>query len=352
MAVEAYHLHRLPTIRAAHQPPPAAAAAVGGAAMDGEAMLSRSQAACYGGDVVAGGGGAVRSLFTEQQVMQGYQPYLRGGGGGVVRNPAAASGAVVGMQGQYSQLCGGDAAESGVTFGGGKEAVAAAAPRKRMRDEQPAVLGAAADVVLAAHARQQLVDVDRLVLHHAAKMWAELAEQRRRHAREMVAAVEAEAAKRLKAKDEEIERIGRLNWALEERLKGLYVEAQVWRDLALSNEAAANALRGELQLALDTQARFGGGHGSAGDDAESCCYGENDVAVRADGEKEEEEEAGTSTSAERLGAPRCKGCGEAVAVVLLLPCRHLCACAPCAAAARACPACGCAKNGSVCVNFS
>ncbi|KAG8097749.1 hypothetical protein GUJ93_ZPchr0013g35962 [Zizania palustris] len=351
MAVEAYHLHRLPAIRAAHQPP--ASAAVGGAAMDGEAMFSLSQAAaCYGGEAVAGGGGAVRGLCTEQMVMQGYQPYLRGGGrGGVVRNPAA----VVGMQGQYSQLCGVDAAESGVTFGGGKEAVVAApASRKRMRDEQPPVLGAAADVVLAAQARQQLVDVDRLVLQHAAKMWAELAEQRRRHARDMVAAVEAEAAKRLNAKDEEIERIGRLNWTLEERLKGLYVEAQVWRDLALSNEATANALRGELQLALDTQAHLGGGHGSAGDDAESCCYGENDVAVRADdGEKEEEEaEAGTSTSAERLGAPRCKGCGEATAIVLLLPCRHLCACAPCAAAARACPACGCAKNGSVCVNFS
>ncbi|KAL5217612.1 hypothetical protein ABZP36_018296 [Zizania latifolia] len=340
MAVEANHLHRLPPIRAYHQPSVTAAAAVD--AMGGEAMFSRSQA-CYGGEAVAF---AARGLCQEQRVMlQGYQPYL-GGGGGVVRQPA---GAVVGMQGpQYSQLCGVDAAESGVTFGGGQEA--AAVPRKRKRAEKPPVLGAAADVALAAHARQQLVDVDRIVLHHTAKMWAELAEQRRRHARQMVAAVEAAAAKRLRAKDEEIERIGRLNWTLEERLKGLYVEAQVWRDVAQSNEAVSNALRGELEQALDTQARLGGG--AAGDDAESCCYGENDVVVRADGE-EDDKDAGTSTSAERRrGAPRCKGCDEAAAVVLLLPCRHLCACAACAAAARACPACGCAKNGSVCVNFS
>ncbi|KAG8047385.1 hypothetical protein GUJ93_ZPchr0008g13594 [Zizania palustris] len=48
--------------------------------------------------------------------------------------------------------------------------------------------------------------------------------------------------------------------------------------LVMSNEAAANALRGELQLALDTQAHFG--------------------------KKEEEEEAGTSMSTERLGAQR------------------------------------------------
>jgi len=84
-------------------------------------------------------------------------------------------------------------------------------------------------------------------------MWADLREQRRRHAGQVVAAVEAAAAKRLRAKDEEIERIGRLNWALEERVRSLYVEAQVWRDLAQSNEAAANALRGELQQALDAQ---------------------------------------------------------------------------------------------------
>ncbi|PVH62997.1 hypothetical protein PAHAL_3G449000 [Panicum hallii] len=162
----------------------------------------------------------------------------------------------------------------------------------------------------------------------------------------LVAAVEAAAAKRLRAKGEEIERIGRLNWALEERVKSLYVEAQVWRDLAQSNEAAANALRGELQQALDAQqARCGV---VLAGDAESCCCGENDVGGGTGaGNEGEEDEAGT-TSGRRM----CTMCGEGAAEVLLLPCRHLCACAPCAGAARACSACGCAKNGSVCVNFS
>ena len=74
-----------------------------------------------------------------------------------------------------------------------------------------------------------------------------------RGALEVVATVEAAAAKWLRA-EEEIQRMGRLNnSALEERVKSLYVEAQVWRDLAQSNEAAANALRGELQQALDAQ---------------------------------------------------------------------------------------------------
>jgi E3 ubiquitin-protein ligase BOI and related proteins len=178
-----------------------------------------------------------------------------------------------------------------------------------------------------------------LLFLQTAKMRAELAEQRRRHVRQVVAAVEAGATKRLRAKDEEIARLGRLNWALEERVRSLSVEAQVWRDMAHSNEAAAGALRGELQQALDAQARRG--VAQAADDAASCCCGENDGAG-------DDEEVATAT---RDGM-RCAVCGEGAAEVLLLPCRHLCACAACAAVARACPACGCAKNGSVCVNFS
>lgn len=185
-----------------------------------------------------------------------------------------------------------------------------------------------------------------------AKMWVELGEQRRRHARQVVAAVEAAAARRLRAKDEEIQRVGRLNWALEERVRSLCVEAQVWRDLAQSNEATANALRAELQQAHDAaQQQARRGVDGTDDDAESCCCGDNGGVA---GDNEEEEAAGTSSpaAASRHGRMCCTVCGEGAAEVLLLPCRHLCACAPCAAAAVACPACGCAKNGSVCVNFS
>ncbi|RLM92032.1 putative BOI-related E3 ubiquitin-protein ligase 3 [Panicum miliaceum] len=109
--------------------------------------------------------------------------------------PTAAAGPqLVVPPGRYAlgpQLCAADASESGVTFGGGgvarQEAVAAMAHRKRAGEGQPSpALGlAAADVV--AQFQQQLVDVERLVLQHISKMWAELREQCRRHAGQVVA---------------------------------------------------------------------------------------------------------------------------------------------------------------------
>ncbi|KAI4970554.1 hypothetical protein ZWY2020_001468 [Hordeum vulgare] len=204
---------------------------------------------------------------------------------------------------------------------------------KRNRDERSPVLGAAD--VLAAHVQQQTIDVDGILLKHAKKMWTALAEQRQSHMRLIVSTVEGRAAQRLKAKDEEIERIRTMNWSLEARLQNLFMEAQMWRDVAQSNEATANVLRGDLRRVLDAQAVGGGGSGGDQDDAESCCWGENEVA-------EERPETGVG---------RCKACREGTAVVLLLPCRHLCVCAPCAATAQACPSCGSAKNGSVCINF-
>jgi E3 ubiquitin-protein ligase BOI-like protein len=162
-------------------------------------------------------------------------------------------------------------------------------------------------------------------------MWKALAEQRQKEMRLITAAVEDKAAKQLKAKDDEIKNITCLNWALRERLRNLQKEAQMWRDVARSREAAALALRGDLQSVLEAQAVRGRGLDRAIDDASSCCWGDN-LAVPSVG--------------------TCKGCGNGEAVELLLPCRHLCACVQCAATAQACPACGCAKTGNIRVNFS
>lgn len=52
------------------------------------------------------------------------------------------------------------------------------------------------------------------------------------HRQEVLAAVEVDVLKWLRAKDEEIERIMKMNWELREQMRGLCMECQVWRDLA------------------------------------------------------------------------------------------------------------------------
>ena len=74
--------------------------------------------------------------------------------------------------------------------------------------------------------------------------------------------------KKMKEKDEQIQRIGKINQVLQEKLKTLYMENQLWRDLAQTNEATANSLRSNLEqvLAHVTDERL-----SVEEDAESCC---------------------------------------------------------------------------------
>ncbi|XP_042423738.1 probable BOI-related E3 ubiquitin-protein ligase 3 [Zingiber officinale] len=169
------------------------------------------------------------------------------------------------------------------------------------------------------HVHRLLLDLDRLVVDHVARLRTELVGRLRR----ILAAAEEGASKRLRAKEEEVELARKVALALEERLKSLSIENQMWRELARSGEAAVCALRADLDRALAEAATA---------DAESCCRGDSAAAVAA--------------------RRACRCCGEMEPTVLLLPCRHLCACAVCGPAAAACPVCDSRKNGHVLVNMS
>ncbi|KAL2520445.1 putative BOI-related E3 ubiquitin-protein ligase [Forsythia ovata] len=75
-------------------------------------------------------------------------------------------------------------------------------------------------------------------------------ERRKRYSQRIVVAIEGNIIKKLKSKEDEIDKIGKLNWALEERVKSLCVENQLWKDLAQKNEATANTLRCNLDQVL------------------------------------------------------------------------------------------------------
>ncbi|PON77176.1 E3 ubiquitin-protein ligase BOI [Parasponia andersonii] len=234
------------------------------------------------------------------------------------------------------------------------------------------------------------------------KVRMEIEERRKKQARKIMEAIEVGMMKRLRAKEEEIEKIGKLNWALEERVKSLCVENQIWRDLAQTNEATANALRTNLEQVLaqvkDERTRGPGfleddadnenddvnaGAGPMGavlaDDAQSCC-GENDgleaeaeaavevargewrslaTADRNDGRNcVVELETTTSNVVARCSSSTggynrwCRNCGKEESCVLLLPCRHLCLCTVCGSSLHTCPICKSTKNASVHVNMS
>ncbi|CAN1846186.1 E3 ubiquitin-protein ligase BOI [Linum perenne] len=203
------------------------------------------------------------------------------------------------------------------------------------------------DDELVSQINQQQSEIDRFVAEHNQRVRMELEERRRRQSRMLVSAIQEGIVKRLKEKDEEIQRMGKLNWVLQERVKSLYVENQIWRDLAQTNEAAANTLRSNLEQVL---AHVGEDRECAAaavaDDAESIC-GSSDHHHRRCSSA-----AAAAEEDEQRRKMKCRKCGEKESSVLVLPCRHLCLCTVCGSTlVGTCPVCDSIMNGSVHVNI-
>ncbi|XP_057511818.1 BOI-related E3 ubiquitin-protein ligase 1-like [Actinidia eriantha] len=206
---------------------------------------------------------------------------------------------------------------------------------------------------------QHQLEIDHIVAQHTKKMRFEVEERQKQHARRLVSAMGHGMGKKLKEKDEQIQRMAKINWVLQERVKALYTENQLWRDLAQTNQATANSLRTNLEQLLahvshDHPSPAAGDGVGAAEDAESCCDS-------SDCGKEDEAEAdGCMLAGEGLGAESrygmkrmCKGCGERESSVLLLPCRHLCLCAGCGSTlVRNCPVCNTFMEATLHVNMS
>ena len=184
------------------------------------------------------------------------------------------------------------------------------------------------------------------------KVRLEVQERRKRQSRMLVNAIHQGIGKKLKEKDEEIQRIGKLNWLLQERVRTLSVENQIWRELAQTNEATANSLRTNLEQVLahvteERQCGGGGGGegGAAEEEAESCCGSNGEERGECGGERGNE--------GEKSEKRKCRKCGVGESCVLLLPCRHLCICTACGSTTlTTCPVCNSVINASIHVNMS
>jgi E3 ubiquitin-protein ligase BOI and related proteins len=160
-----------------------------------------------------------------------------------------------------------------------------------------------------------------------------MADRLRHHNRAILLKADQSAARLLRDKAAEAERVARLGDELKERLVRLRGEAGAWQAKALSEQAAAVALHAQLQQAA--------------------------AAARASAEDLAAGPAESSSSAHvdprRAGCSSdraCLGCRLRPASVVLLPCRHLPLCGECFAAgdadaAMACPVCLCVRTGSV-----
>ncbi|KAK1367248.1 putative BOI-related E3 ubiquitin-protein ligase 3 [Heracleum sosnowskyi] len=182
----------------------------------------------------------------------------------------------------------------------------------------------------------QQFEIQNFIAQHTEKIRSEIEEHRKPSSRRIIAAVEDVIVKKLKAKQEELDKTVKLNSALQEKVKSLCIENQIWRDLANSTEATANALRTNLQQVL----RHREMSAEVSEDAQSCC----DSNAEDDGEEEE------SNGVSKEGR-WCKKCGKEESCVLLLPCRHLCVCRVCELSVSVCPVCRSAKNASLVVNM-
>ncbi|XP_051128916.1 probable BOI-related E3 ubiquitin-protein ligase 3 [Andrographis paniculata] len=204
---------------------------------------------------------------------------------------------------------------------------------------------------------QQQLEIDRFVAQHTEKMRRETEERRKRFSRSIALTVEETILKKLKAKEEEIDKIGKLNMALEERVKSLCVENQIWRDLAQTNEATANTLRCNLEQVLaqiqDEQKELPPENAAGDDDAQSCCGSTSNKGDHCGGDDNRDYNILLTDDDGRRSRNRlCRSCGNNESSVLLLPCRHLCLCTVCGSSLHICPVCKSSKTASVHVNLT
>lgn len=167
----------------------------------------------------------------------------------------------------------------------------------------------------------------------------ELDAQQERDVRLVLASVTTKFVKKVKIQSEQISMMAKLNMALQEKVKNLYAETQLWKDVANTAELSAMSLRKDLENILGKASKMNGllptEAVAVEEDAESCC-GSTDS-----GKNDQEVCQGTTTKSDFIDKNRmCKKCGERESSVLVLPCRHLCLCGVCGGSVEAtCPVC-------------
>ncbi|KAH7365003.1 hypothetical protein KP509_18G003200 [Ceratopteris richardii] len=181
-------------------------------------------------------------------------------------------------------------------------------------------------------------------------------------AKALMASIEGEVSRKMRAREAEMERVSKRNVELEERVVQLSMEREVWQSKAKSNEAMVAILRSNLQQAMmqvqhqsREPSRVEGCGDSEADDAASVYIDDNSPAQQSrallmrNAMVKGSPVTGSSGLAAAPATMRaCRRCGLNEASVLLLPCLHLCLCVHCNqnSVTERCPVCNIFVNNS------
>ncbi|KAL5700503.1 RING-type E3 ubiquitin transferase [Ranunculus cassubicifolius] len=180
----------------------------------------------------------------------------------------------------------------------------------------------------------QIQEIDSFILLENQKLQYAMREAQKKHSRSLLTVIEQQVLRKLQEKDNELVIARRRNAELEEKLRQMSAENQIWFNVAKNNESMVSTLKSSLeQILLQSQGQLKEGFGDSGsvdDDAQSCCNDDN------------------NNNTLKIQQKRCcKVCKENEVSVLLLPCRHLCLCKSCDAIVDSCPICDSTKSASL-----
>ncbi|MCO5610459.1 hypothetical protein L7F22_064697 [Adiantum nelumboides] len=216
---------------------------------------------------------------------------------------------------------------------------------------------------------QQQEELNQLIKAQAEQLRQVLEDRAQRQSKGLLAAVERGLSKRLREKEVEMERVVKRNKELEDTVKQLSMESQVWQSKAKNNEALVAILRSNLQQAVlaqhqnrEQQSRLEGCGDSEVDDAASLYIDDNPHAQQmramaglrktqfltpSSGIMKSTHQSSIMYDNEVTVMRACRTCKAKEASVVLLPCLHLCLCVACKDECERCPVCSSLKSANV-----
>ncbi|CAL9118570.1 unnamed protein product [Musa textilis] len=197
--------------------------------------------------------------------------------------------------------------------------------------ESPLLLLPTVDKDIDREVQRMDAEMDQFIKLEGERMRKSILEKVQMKQFQTLATVEEKILRKIREKELEVEGINKKNLELEEQMKQVAMEVNVWQQRAKYNESMINSLKYNLeQLYAQSKDNKEGCGDSEVDDTASCCNGNTDLQLIGKQNKDVESMA-------------CKVCRVNEVCMLLLPCRHLCLCKECESKFSFCPLCNSSK---------